>query len=71
VSNPWYYSTLKRINRTLDKNWKLQTDEMLSRKMEETGGVRSSHRECHVNVPWSKYQVPSAATDLKVIERWK
>jgi len=39
--------------------------------MEETGGVRSSHRECHVNVPWSKYQVPSAVTDLKVIERWK
>jgi len=71
VSNPWYYSTLKRINRTLDKNWKLQTDKMLSRKMEETGAVRSSQGECHINVPWSKYEVPSAAIDLKVIERWK
>jgi len=44
---------------------------MLSRTMEETGAVTSSQGQSHVNVSWSKYQVPSATTDLKVIERWK
>jgi hypothetical protein len=43
VHNTWYFFALKSIDRTLDKNCKLQGDNMLGRKVKEIGAVKGRH----------------------------